>query len=233
MYTKNIRNWIDMLKEGELFFAKQTYVDYFADMQENTFYQLLARLCNEGMIKNLSKGLYFKPYTTDSTKRPTKLEIIDFLTNRGHNGCVTGGSFYKDKGIIDYVVSYEYVFTNLLEIKSVRKIGDLSIFSLGVDFRNEMYLNIIECLELIEHVSTFENIDYAALQRYLRSFASRFSQSALSKVIYLRKYKKRVIATMALILNRYNVLNTLQKLLNKASKYEIPSEIITALDWEN
>ena len=47
MFTKNIRNWIDMLKDGELFFAKQTYADYFEDMQENTFYQLLARLCKE------------------------------------------------------------------------------------------------------------------------------------------------------------------------------------------
>lgn len=232
MYTKNIRNWVDMLKDGELFFAKQTYVDYFADMQENTFYQLLARLSNEGTIKNLSKGLYYKPYANDSSKEPNKENIIEFLTNKGRNGCVTGGSFYKEKGIINYDVDFEYVFTNLLDIKSVRKIGGMSVFNLDVDFRNEMYLNIIECLELIEHIDSFTNVDYEALYRYLRSFASRFSQSALLKVISLRKYKKRVIAAIVMILTKFNVINTLQKLLNKASKYEIPVSITKALDWE-
>ncbi len=232
MYTKNIRNWVEMLKDGELFFAKQTYADYFADMQENTFYQLLARLCNEGTIQNLSKGLYFKPYSNDHERKPSKQAILDFLTNRGRNGCKTGADFYKNKGIIDYDVDYEYVFTNLLEIKSVRKIDGMSIYNLEVDFRNESYVNIIEFLELVEHIESFNNVNYEALHNYLRSFASRFSQSALLKVISLRKYKKRVIAALVLVLTKFNVINTLQKLLNKASKYEIPEAIQKALEWE-
>lgn len=232
MFTRNIRNWIDMLKEGELFFAKQTYADYFEDMQENTFYQLLARLSKENTIKSISKGLYYKPYSNDFNKEPSTKDIIDFLTNKGRNGCQVGGNMYSDLGISDNVSDFNYVFTNIFLIKSIRKIGDLSIFYLDVDYRNESYYNIINCLELIEHIQDFANINYENLYTFFKNFASKYSQSALFRIVSLRSYKKRVLAAVSLILKKFEINNTLNKILNKASKYEISEHVIKALEWE-
>lgn len=232
MFTKNIRNWILMLKEGELFFAKQTYADYFEDMQENTFYQLLARLCKEKAIKSVSKGLYYKPYHDDFLRTPSLKDIVDFLTNKGRNGCEVGGSTYKNFGIIDYDVDFHYVFTNMIQIKSLRKIEELSIFYLDVDYKNESYLTTLECLELIEHINTFTDVNYDSLYSYFSFFASKFNQTTLLKIIFLRGYKKRVLAALSLILERFGVTNTIHKLLNRASKYQIPAHIIKALEVE-
>lgn len=232
MFTKNIRNWIDMLKDGELFFAKQTYADYFEDMQENTFYQLLARLCKEQTIKNVSKGLYYKPYTNDFERTPSEKDIVDFLTNKGRNGCEVGGNRYANYGIVNGSVNFHYVFTNILPIKSIRKINDLSIFYLDVDYRNDSYQNTLECLELIEHIDECETVNYNNLYNYFSNFASKFNQAALLKVILLRGYKKRVLAAVLLILEKFGVSSTIYKMLNRASKYYIPKHITKALELE-
>ncbi len=230
MFTKNIRSWIDILKEGELFFAKQTYEDYFEDMQENTFYQLLARLCKEKLIKNISKGLYYKPYSNDFDKEPSTENIIDFLTNRGRNGCVVGGDDYKKLGIVDEDVNYTYVFTNLLRIKSIRKILDLSIFYLDVEYRNDAYYRTIQCLELLEHLDELDNVNPVNLYNYLRDFADKYNEAAFVKVINLRGYKKRVIAALQIILDHFGIENRISKFLNKASKYKIPEVLYSALE---
>ena len=238
MFTKNIRNWIDMLKDGELFFAKQTYADYFEDMQENTFYQLLARLCKEQTIKNVSKGLYYKPYTNNFERAPSEKDIVDFLTNKGRNGCEVGGNKYANYGIVNGSVNFHYVFTNILPIKSIRKINDLSIFYLDVDYRNDSYQNTLECLELIEHIDECETVNYNNLYNYFSNFASKFNQAALLKVILLRGYKKRVLAAVLLILEKFGVSSTIYKMLNRASKYYIPNSIFRCIidpyynDWK-
>lgn len=234
MFTKSLRAWVDMLKEGEIFLAKVAYEEYFADMEEATFYQLLARLHKEKSLGKLAKGLYYRPYANDITlqKKPSEEKLVEFFTNKNKNGMVVGSHLYKKLNLIDETNSNYQVYTNVFEIKSVRVLHGFEVKTVNIDFRNENYLRNIAMLEVINDIDRYDNVNIEALAEFIKDYALHFDQSALAKVLAVKSYKKRNIAIIMDILNCYNVRNTLSKLLNKASKYQKSKYITLAMQEE-
>ena len=220
MFTENLRSWVKMLKEGEMFFAKEAYQEYFQDMDETTFYQLLARLYKNKLIGKLDKGLYFRPYSSDPSLEPSHQDIISFFTNNNKNGMLVGASMLKRLGIIEEEDLNLTIYTNVLEIKSVRKIKGITLKTVNIDFRSIDNVRSLEMLELVEIIDSYSNINYDKLYNFLVLFAHSYNQEALVNVLHAKSFKKRNIAVIYDILEHFNIPNTLTKLLNKASRYE-------------
>ena len=220
MFTRNLRSWVKMLKEGEMFFAKEAYSEYFQDMDETTFYQLLARLHKNKLIGKLDKGLYYRPYSNDPALEPSEDDIISFFTNNNKNGLIVGAHMLVDLGIIKFTDEPYEIYTNTLEIKSVRKIRNISLRTINIDFKNENNQRNIKMLELIENIDKYENINYDQLYNFILLYAHNFDQESLMNILYQKSYKKRNIAIIYDILEHFHIPNTLMRLLNKASRYE-------------
>lgn len=230
MFTRSIRQWLGSLKDGEIILAKQTYEEFFKEMKEATFYQLLARLCCEKTIGKLAKGLYFKPYKGDLERLPGQEDLIAFFTNKHRNGMIVGEKMMNDKGIISTDCKVINIYTNVLEIKTKRDMCGLNIQNVEVDYKNPAITRVIETLEVIENISDFNNVNLEVLEKFLREFAENYDSAVLSKVLLRKSYKKRVVYAVKLILEHYNVENDLLRYLNSASKYDFPMAISAALN---
>lgn len=229
MYTRDIRQWIGSLKDGDLILAKQAYEQFFSQMKEATFYQLLARLCDEKTIGKVAKGLYYKPFKDDYDELPTSASLVSFFTNKHKNGILVGQKMLQSYNIVSEDCDVYQIYTGVFEIKSRRCIRNLEIKNIDVDYRNDKIVKTIEALEIIEIIDNYENVNYENLKTFFEEYASIFDQAVLAKVLYSKSYKKRNIATLKRILDHFKVSNSLQKQLNTASKYDFPKNIAVAL----
>lgn len=233
MYTRDLRSWVELeLKEGELFLAKTAYDLYFQDMLEATFYQLLARLNKEKLLAKYAKGLYYKPYKNDFSRQPEQDKIIDFLTDKSRKGMVIGPKMYADLQLIDDDVDYLYeVYTNKIEIKSVRVFNGIKVRTVDLDFKKDELVRHIQMLEIIETIDDFENVNIRNLYKFLELYTETFNQADFLKVLAAKSYKKRNIAIVVDILKAFGVKNTLSKLLNSASRYKKSDYIMQAINY--
>ena len=126
----------------------------------------------------------------------------------------------SDLGIIsENDLPYE-IYTNTLEIKSVRNIRNISLRTINVDFKNENNQLNIRMLELIENIDKYSNVNLDKLADFIILYAHNYDQESLMNILYQKSYKKRNIAIIYDILEHFHVANTLMRLLNKASRYE-------------
>lgn len=230
MFTKALRSWVEVLKEGEIFLAKETYQEYFLDMEESTFYQLLARIHKEGVIGKLAKGLYYRPYKDLPNEIPSTDQLLDFFTNKNKNGILIGRYMLQDLGIINDASGLYEVLTNTLDIKTQRVMHSVIVKTMQIDFKNKAAIYAIKLLELINIIDNETNIDYHALYNFLVEFALNFDQNVFVKVLQARNYKKRNIANTVIVLEKLKVQNTLSRLLNNASRYQKCEAVTKALE---
>lgn len=229
MFTRDIKQWILSLKEEEIVLAKNAYQQYFSQMKEATFYQLLARLNSEKYIAKIAKGLYYKPFKDDFDRLPSQEKLLNFFTNKNKNGMIVGTNMLFEKGIIAHNDNIYEIYTNLIEIKTTRYMSNLQIKNVNVDFKNKDVVNTIEILELIEIIDNYSDVNAEKLYEFLKNSALEFKEDVLYKVLAAHSYKKRNVATLKIVLDFFNVKNNLSRLLNTASKYNFPKEIEKAL----
>lgn len=230
MFTRNLRSWVAMLKEGEIFLAKNAYQEYFSDMEEATFYQLLARIYKEKCVGKLAKGLYYRPYYDDYNREPSIDKVLDFFTNKYKNGTVVGQYMLADLGLITNPQGKYEVYTNCFEIKTQRIMGDAIVKSVKIDYKNPRLLYCLRMLEIVEIIDDFENVNLNKLFKFMVEFATNFDQQSFMKVLEAKNYKKRNVACIYEILTHFRVQNTLVRLLNSASKYNESKNIRMALE---
>ena len=229
MFTRDIKHWILSLKDEEIFLAKEAYQKHFKDMKEATFYQLLARLNNEKYIGKIAKGLYYKPSQDFPSNLPSTEKLLNFFTNKYKAGMIVGTQLFKDLNLVEITSDTYQIYTNLLEIKTVRNMSNLQIQYVDIDYKNESLRNIIETLEVIEHIDEYENVKSENLFSFLKEHSKNYNEDDLFRVLSKKSYKKRVIATLKEILDYFNVENNLSRVLNTASRYSFPEKIKESL----
>ncbi len=230
MFTKDIKQWILSLKDGEIILAKTAYLEHFLNMKEATFYQLLARLNQEKYIGKISKGLYYKPFKDDFDRLPKEDKLLNFFINKNKNGLIIGANMLYKYNILSTMSDTFEIYTNLIEIKTCRYMSNLAVKYLNLDFKSISISKIVEMLETIEIIDDYEDVNVKALYDYLTEFIEYYKEDDLYKVLECHNYKKRNLYTLMVILNSFNCENHLNRLLNSASKYQFPKAIKKALE---
>ncbi len=229
MYTRDIKHWIVSLKEEEIFLAKEAYLKYFSNVKEATFYQLLARLNNEKYLGKIAKGLYYKPNLDDFDKLPSDEKLLNFFINKNKSGMIIGEKMLESYDIVDNTSNIYEIYTNAIEIKTVRNMSNLRIQYLNVDFKDDGIRYIVELLETIENIDSYDNVNHEKLYEFLKSHAKNYNEDDLFIVLNVKNYKKRNLATLKEILDYFNVKNNLERILNTASRYLISTAVKSAL----
>jgi len=81
---------------------------------------------------------------------------------------------------------------------------------------------MIEALEILQNYTQIEDMNNLVFASYLKKVASEYVNETANEVLKRMKYKKCTIAFLEMILNHYNVKNTLSKHLTGTSRYAIP-----------
>lgn len=203
-----------VIEVGKLY---DSYAEY---MTEASFYKTIERLCKNGLLVRLTRGLYYKPQKSRFGNVPIREQDIVNHYIAGQSGLVVGYRLYNKKGLTTQIGKQTEVFSNRL-VGQQKTIKNVVVRNISCDLNFER-MTVIETLEILQNYSKIEDIDNKALIAYMKNFAKVYSDREAVYVIENMKYKKSTIAFLKEFLNHMQVRNTLERFLSSMSVYTNP-----------
>lgn len=219
-YASIVKLHIQNEPENKLFEASRMYQDYFRSIPEMSYYKALERLCKQGELVHLTKGLYYRPKHSRFGPVPiSEDEIVKHYTE-DLKGLVIGYKLYNQKGLTTQISRRVEVLSNSLPDKK-KNISNVSVTNIDFPLTKKA-IPVIETLEILQNYSRIEDVNSKALSKYMENFADSYSDEMAISVLEKLSYKKSTIAFLKSFLDFLGVENTLQRFLSALSKYEIP-----------
>lgn len=221
-YYKQVEKTIMQFDIGKLIVASILYSEQLSNIPVLTFYKSLERLVTRGELLRVGKGLYSRPKKTRFGNIGTsEKDIINYYTNN-KKGVIVGYRLFNNMGLTTQVPKKTKIYSTQTK-ENQKKIGNVSISRLNIKL-GKATIEQIEALEILENYQKIEDINHRSFVSYTKKIARQYNEQAFKKVILNINYKKRTIAFLQMILNHYNVPNTLSKYLSATSNYKIPNE---------
>lgn len=207
--------------ENTLIMIGQLYHEKYSDiMSEQAFAQIVSRLCRNGEIERVSKGIYCRPKKTRfGTVPPSEREIIKLFTE-GENGVVVGYELYNVLGITTQVSKRQTAYSSIAE-EQLKQIGNVTIRKYELEYTSQVK-SIIRLMELLHHYKEIQDINHNALLLSFESLSLDYSEDVFETVQKTIGYPKWTIAFLREVLSFYHVPNTLSRFLSELSNYPIP-----------
>ena len=136
-------------------------------------------------------------------------------------GILIGYHMYNKYGLTTQVSKTIELYSKVL-VQETKTIKNIKIYKLDQSI-DTSWNNIIEAFEILENFSKIEDMNYKSFREYLKHIAESYDDDLATDVLKKMKYKKRTIAFLEMILQYYNVNNSLSKYLARTSKYNIPT----------
>lgn len=216
---------VDVIREKfgtrAMFFANAAYDFFENEMTPAAYYKSLERLCKDGNIGRVSKGIY---YVMDADGEGiADEEIIDFYMHDDH-GVMVGQQLYFAEGLVGTVKDTYSVKSNL-SAEQKRKIQNVFVEHIDLVL-NEERKKVIQVLDVLENYEKIEELNRPGLAKYLEKYAFvSYSDEAANYVLDHLKYKKVTVAFLKAVLDYHQVTNTLGARLSPVSKYKVPNII--------
>jgi len=202
--------------------------------------KVIERLLKKGVIKKLSKGIFYKPKkTVFGELKPSNEDLLQqYLFENGKRiAYITGTALYNRLGLTTQMAfTYQiasrkkriYINTGAIKAKPVKSYAEVS---------NENY-QLLGFLDAIKDIKKIPDTSTDDIVIALRSKISRFKESELKNLVtYSLLYPARTRALLGAILEdlkKDSLLPSLKKSLNPLTKYKIgiSSNILsTSLNW--
>ena len=218
---ERIETFLQSITENTIIEANVIYDLFADDITEAAFYKTLERLCENGSLAHLARGLYYKPKKSRFGNLPIGEQDIIAHYIKDQRGLVVGYRLYNRNGLTTQISKQTEVFSN--RISGERKtVQNVVIRNISCNL-NEERASVIETLEILQNYSKIEDINHKALIAYMEKFACSYSDNEAIYVIEHMKYKKSTIAFLESFLNYLQVRNSLKRFLSSMSVYANPT----------
>lgn len=219
-YAKKIEDTIKQLPYNRLIVSSELYKNNLSDIPELTYYKTLERLSKKGILKHLTKGIYYRPKSTElGTDTIGDEEIAEYYIGDSR-GVIVGDRLYNRIGITHHIGKKIEILSNKLN-EEKKNIRNVEVKKVSLEL-NKDTVQIIKILDILQNYHKIENLNNKALMRYLSYFLKFYSDDSASYVIENRKYKKSTIAFLAKLLDELGVEHSLNKYLSPLSNYKLP-----------
>ena len=217
----------------EPLFASQIYKEerLIERLTEQNYFQILSRLCKNGKLRKLAKGIYYIPNYDVSFRQITDNEIVEMFTNY-HNGIEVGEKMFYDNKIMLNRYSKRMVYTSL--IKDRKMIMNGIVFKRICLSYSKIERTTIEILEVLDNYYRMSDVDHRSIIDFYLRFIKNYDDNVARRVIDTIGYSKSTIDFLKAILDKYRIPNTLSDYLSKRSKYRHPTvdELKYMADWD-
>lgn len=192
-YTKTIREYC-IQNKGTIFNISIELKEHFSMIPPKTFYKILNRLEDEGILIKESHGVYSIPCDPKGT---TELhdEVIKYFCRGGH-GMIVGYSWYNQVEVTPYNDKKIVIYTNRLDMKT-KNIGKHHLEKVDLEKFDKLTMSIIYALELIEKGPTIIDLDIIKWDSVLNAYLEQFSLTFFEEVIKAKEYRYSTICTLA------------------------------------
>lgn len=224
-YTKIVKEVIKKYAETELIYANQLFLNELSNIPEYTYYKILERMVKNKELARIAKGLYVIPKQTEfGIITYNEQKILNYYLEN-NNGLYKGYYLFNHLGLTTQISkNIELYSTNLNQ--ETKRINNIRIQKINIEL-NEENKSLIELLEVLENYNKIEDLNQKKFFSYIKGSVKFYNESNLKNILRNEKYKKSTLAFLEVILNKYNVKNTLNLYLNRTSKYKIPNVILS------
>ena len=213
---------IEKLSEQELFIASKLYREKLSEkITEAAYYKTLERMCENGQLSKLSKGIYCKPKTSKyGLIMPSEKDIVRAFTEN-NSGAVVGYAMYNSLHLTTQVPKSIEVYSSTIDSET-RSIGNIYLKKYNLEYSKSVR-NAIYFMEVLKHYYEIQDLNHSSFISFCKEYSMQHHEPAMEYVINNIKYSKRTIAFAQEVLNNFGIENGLCKYLSRLSKYEHPT----------
>ena len=197
-YTKLIRDYCKN-NSGAIFDVSKLKDTESAEVPYKTLLKILNRLEEEGLLKPVSKGVYF------IGEKPVDEELIfDEYVNDG-KGMFVGYQLFNDVGISDYVDCKIEIYTNNIKAKQ-KSVGQYLLKRVDLEFNDDV-IDLIALLEIIDIGYSMKGCDFMAYKKTVDILLKSYSDSSFEKIVKAIHYKYSTIKQLSELLEANSIDN--------------------------
>ena len=211
-YTKLIREYCKN-NSGTFFDVSKLKDTEFAEVPYKTLLKILNRLGEEGLLKPVSKGVYF------IGEKPVDEELIfDEYVDDG-KGMFVGYQLFNDVGISDYVDCKIEIYTNNIKSKQ-KSVGQYLLKRVDLEFDDDI-VDLVALLEIIDVGYSMNGCDFMAYKKTVDMLMQSYSDSSFEKIIKVIQYKYSTIKQLSELLEANSIDNNCLDIFESTYKNSI------------
>ena len=197
-YTKLVREYCKN-NSGAIFDVSKLKDTEFPEVPYKTLLKILNRLEEEGLLKPVSKGVYF------IGEKPIDEELIfDEYVDDG-KGMFVGYQLFNDVGISNYVDCKIEIYTNNIKSKQ-KSVGQYFLKKVDLEF-DDYTVDLVALLEIIDVGYSMKNCDFIAYKKTADMLLKSYSDSSFEKIIKAIRYKYSTIKQLSELLETNSIDN--------------------------
>jgi len=192
-YTKTIREYCNQNK-GTIFNISLELKEHFSMIPPKTFYKILNRLEDEGVLIKESHGVYSIPLDPQASPELHD-QVIKYFCRGGH-GMIVGYRWYNEIGITPHQEKKIEIYSNRMDTET-KNIGSHHLEKISIDKFDKPIMAVIYALELIEKGTSIIELDFVKWDSIINAYLQEFSIIAFEEVITHKEYKYSTICTLS------------------------------------
>ena len=212
MYTKLVREYCKN-NSGAIFDVSKLKDTEFAEVPYKTLLKILNRLEEEGLLKPVSKGIYFI-----GEKSVDEELIFDEYVDNG-KGMFVGYQLFNDVGISDYVDCKIEIYTNNIKAKQ-KNVGQYLLKRVDLEFDDDI-VDLVALLEIIDVGYSMKGCDFMSYKKTVDVLLQSYSDSSFEKIIKAIRYKYSTIKQLSELLEAKSIDNNCVDIFESTYKNSI------------
>ena len=175
--------------------------------------KILNRLEEEGLLKPVSKGVYF------IGEKPVDEELIfDEYVDDG-KGMFVGYQLFNDVGISDYGDCKIEIYTNNIKSKQ-KSVGQYLLKRVDLEFDDDI-VDLVALLEIIDIGYSMKGCDFMAYKNTVDMLLKSYSDSSFEKIVKAIRYKYSIVKQISELLDANSIDNNCLDIFESTYKNSI------------
>ena len=171
----------------------------FSEVPYKTLLKILNRLEKEGLLKPVSKGVYF------IGEKPVDEELVfDEYVDDG-KGMFAGYQLFNNVGISNYVDCKTEIYMNNIKSKQ-KSVGQYLLKRVDLAFDGDI-VDLIALLEIIDVGYSMKGCDFMAYKKTVDMLLKSYSDSSFEKIVKAIRYKYSTIKQLSELLEANSIDN--------------------------
>ena len=197
-YTKKIRE--DCQRHNDTLYDVSTLRNSeFADVPYKTLLKILNRLEGEGVVRHVSRGVYYI-----GEKTITDELILSEYTDDGR-GMLVGYTLFNNIGLSSYEDDRVEIYTNAIGAQH-KTIGKFDLKYVDLNFEDEI-IDLVSLLEILNAEYGIKDCYFEVYTKIVEILTQSYSDEVFKKVISAIRYKYSTIERLSDLLERNKTLN--------------------------
>lgn len=211
-YTKLVREYCKN-NSGAIFDVSKLKDTEFAEVPYKTLLKILNRLEGEGLLKPVSKGVYFI-----GEKLVDEELIFDEYVDNG-KGMFVGYQLFNDVGISDYFDRQIEIYTNNIKSKQ-KSVGQYFLKKVDLEFDDDT-IDLVALLEIIDTGYSMKGFDFMACKKTVDMLLQSYSDSSFQKIVKAIRYKYSTVKQLSELLEANGIDNNCVDIFESTYKSSI------------